>query len=462
MLIILTVILSLSFFIIAGYAAYDYKKNLDELKRLEELERLRLLALKKSKLKDKIEEDNKYTEPVDTGSWRQPVALGRTKEEADKVRVIKTDTGQEIFVSKKKRVVEKNITDKSVAIDKTIVQPLNQSSVGTLGDKPCKRYPRTPDNQSPPDDGDYTYGECPLPDGTSCCTEKDKRVYGCTDEDSMWVRDGCRGLFIYKGRMGYCGSMQDLNTECDNLYGTPCVFSQESCPIDKFKRLSDGNIAGLVDPKENLVLVAGNKAWEKKNYEPNPCDKPGAWGMDDYDRPTEMWTRNGCRGYFKLGNTEGFCRNFCWDDDECEKQYCPIGTTKEEPFWKAPDVYETDEFGDTVLDDEGVPKMKKWRERKSGLRKVRLRRRTNENGAVVGASITDWKNDACPWEISTDGKKLHPEQCGGQFSWGYLKGDCNLEKKQEGNCLINWDGNEKVGVENDGQLIFSDMWKKSL
>ena len=50
--------------------------------------------------------------------------------------------------------------------------------------------------------------------------------------------------------------------------------------------------------------------------------------------------------------------------------------------------------------------MKKWRERKSGLRKVRLRRRTNENGAVVGASITDWKNDSCPWEISTDGKKL--------------------------------------------------------
>jgi hypothetical protein len=459
-LFILTIILSLSFCIIAGYAAYDYKRNLDELKRLEELEKLRLKRLKKIK-KIKKQKKNVYIEPVDTGSWRQPVALGRTKEEADKLLVIETDTGQEIYVEKKKMVVEKNITDKSVAIDKTIVQPLNQSSVGTLGDKPCKRYPRTSDNQSPPDDGDYTYGECPLPDGTSCCSDKDKRVYGCTDEDSMWVREGCRGLFIYKGRMGYCGSMQDLNIECDNLYGKPCVFTRETCPVDKFKKLSDGNIAGLVDPKENLVLVAGNKTWEKMDKD-DPCSKPGAWGMDDYDRPTEMWTKDGCRGYFKLGTTEGFCRNFCWSDDECEKQYCPIGTTKEEPFYKAPDVYERDEFGDTVLDDNGNPKYKQWREVKSGLRKTRARRRSNVHGAVTGNTEATWKNDNCDWEISPDGKKIHPVQCGGKFSWGYLKGDCNLEEKQEGNCLINWDGNEQVGVENDGQLILDDLWKRRL
>lgn len=441
---------------IGGYVAYQQKLKDDELRKLKLLK-----DLETKRLAELQSEPTPTTKPiVNTGTWKQPVALNRTKEEADRVTVTETDTGQIIEVVKKKMVVEQNITDKSVPINKSIVQPLNQSNIGTIGDKPCKRYPRTSEDPSPPDDGTYTYGECPLPDGTSCCKQKDIDKYGCTDENSMWIKDGCRGLFVYKGRMGYCGSMQDIYYECDNLHGKPCRFSQETCPIDNFKKLSDGNVAGLVDPKENLVLVSGNKWWEKMQKK-NPCNEEGAWGMDDYDRPTEMWTTNGCRGYFKLGTTEGFCRNFCWDDsDDCKKQYCPIGTTNDEAFWKRPDVEELDEFGHDTLNPDGEVIMKNWHEAKSGLRKTRIRRKKDVTGDITGDSIADWMNDDCEWEISNDGKKLHPIGCGGEFSWGYLKGECNKEEKQKSNCLINWDGESKTGIENDGQLVLMDFWKE--
>lgn len=128
---------------------------------------------------------------------------------------------------------------------------------------------------------------------------KDVNYGKLSEESGIYTKDNCRGLFTYKGKMGYCGS-----SEKEIKDGKEQGKMQE-CPLNTFKDTKNKDIIGLVDSK--LELVDSNGKCEN-NYR-----------LLGYDK---MIVRNGCSGTFKLGPLIGLC-----ESNENDTQTCPIGHT---------------------------------------------------------------------------------------------------------------------------------------
>lgn len=130
-----------------------------------------------------------------------------------------------------------------------------------------------------------------------------KNNTGSTSSQSMYVENGCEGIFTFKGKIGYCGG-----------YPVNQVSSEVSCPIGSLIDDVSGNVKGLIDPKIELV----------KDYSNNKKCSQGHYGLVNYNN---MFVDNGCNGIFRIGSLIGECGS----KTSTGKVTCPIGYTTTGP-----------------------------------------------------------------------------------------------------------------------------------
>lgn len=175
-------------------------------------------------------------------------------------------------------------------------------------------------------------------------------TYKVIDND-VHVYGKCRGIFMYKNRIGSC-SGNDTDTKCgDVLWST-----------------TDGEINGIVQTDKLKLL----------EVETGQCDKN--YGISN--PPTKIWVDKGCGGTFQLGALSGKCLS------TGGKTECPIGKTV-----KINDISQGLWYKSLTIENE-TPKCTSTD--------------TTKTYGVLNGNI--WTSDECKADFTVGGKKV---SCGG-------------------------------------------------
>jgi len=227
------------------------------------------------------------------------------------------------------------------------------------------------------------------------CTLGD--TYDLIDENSMYATNGCAGIFSYKGKIGYCGSVDAKKTEC---------------PIGNYKINQSLKLAGLVDSDLELIQDISGK-----------CD--GNWGkVDDFS----MVAKNGCQGKFKYGNMFGYCVS------DGKDKICPFGKTIDDPDYS----------------DKNPVAMQHI-----GLRKQELKFKGSDEKR---SSCIPFENNLdIYFNVNPDGKSIVTRRgCQGKFAWGPYTGNCNSYEGVEATCPVGSTIEDSSG--NEVGLTLSKYW----
>lgn len=116
------------------------------------------------------------------------------------------------------------------------------------------------------------------------------------DKTGMYVKNKCRGIFLYDNKIGVCSSDGGIKI----------------CPFDKLVDGNDGTLMGFSNPTTSLQLI--------KDLSNGKCGSGDSkkYGIDGYN----MYVTDGCQGWFRLGTMTGLCNS-----RDNAKTLCPIGQT---------------------------------------------------------------------------------------------------------------------------------------
>ena len=209
--------------------------------------------------------------------------------------------------------------------------------------------------------------------------------YGLINDNKMFISDGCRGYFTYKGQYGPCGSIDGKYMEC---------------PIGSYDFDTTQDLKGLVKTKLKLIKDKSN----------GKCVN-GKWGKEG----SNVYVKDGCKGLFQYGTLFGYCSSHLDDTGNYEKQLCKIGKTSEDTKF---------EEGDAI------------RMRYTGLRKQNPKYKEQDQKNCFPPYSSDVR-----FAVTSDNKNIMTEgSCKGTFSWGPYKGYCIPEEKCPVGTTSNYNG----------------------
>ena len=193
-------------------------------------------------------------------------------------------------------------------------------------------------------------------------------TYDIIDDSKMWVDNGCRGLFTYKGKVGQCLSREDGQ-------GNQKVM----CPIGSNIVDPDKKLMGLVDPEFEFL----------KDYSDGKCVN-GSYGLVNMKN---MYVDKGCKGLFRYGPAFGYCVSH-----NNQKKVCDIGRTQDDPEYEENDYRPMKKIGLFSRN----PKAKS----SDAISSCEFGDDDNPNYNIEGDNLAVWGG------------------CGGNFRWSEYKGDC--------------------------------------
>ena len=138
------------------------------------------------------------------------------------------------------------------------------------------------------------------------------QTFGINDDNSIYVKNKCHGIFTYKGAVGLCVDEHGTDTDAKAIcnIGIPTI-SNTGLPL------------GLIPAKLELIQDKSNGKCTSGNY-----------GLINYNT---MYTKNGCSGMFRYGSLIGNCLNNksinVTDKNKENIQICPIGKTDPTNEW---------------------------------------------------------------------------------------------------------------------------------
>ena len=220
-------------------------------------------------------------------------------------------------------------------------------------------------------------------------------TYGILDDNTMYTKNGCRGIFAYKNKVGICNSEDQ---------------SSNHCSLNEVNGQNE-MLAGFKERKIELIKDLGNGECEIDNVKNYGNHNSG-----------NIFTKNGCRGYFKMGPLIGYCLHK--EEISEEKTLCPIGKTdrimingnKKFNGIRSPPLITTGLTGECTSKDPNDPEKNNW-----GF--------VDENTMYVQRG------------------------CNAEFTWDKMKGRCFSEG-------INDNKKCTIGNKSDDNIKFNELWGK--
>jgi hypothetical protein len=224
--------------------------------------------------------------------------------------------------------------------------------------------------------------------------------YGLIDDTKMYVKDGCIGLFTYKGKTGPCNSPRG---------------AREECPIGDHKIDHGLKLSGLTIPKLKLL----------KDHSMNSC-KDGTYGIENSN---EMFAKDGCKGLFQYGTLFGYCSSHRNDDGDYDKAICQMGKTEVDLKYNNTDIR---------------------RMKRIGLRSDLLKLDKRYKAECVPFE----SNEKIYYNLSGNADKIYVwNGCNGKFKWGPYEGQCmSVNKTGKTYCDLS-----KIDDKNNGFKL-STLW----
>lgn len=216
-------------------------------------------------------------------------------------------------------------------------------------------------------------------------------TYNLLSDDTMYTKNGCRGIFAYKNKVGICNSEDNSSNNCS------------------LKEINGQNnmLAGFQERNIELIKDLSNGKCTKENY--------GNHNIGN------MFTKDGCRGYFRMGPLVGMCLDHTPENSQ-EKTLCPLGKTSR------------------IM----INNVKKF----NGLRSPPL----ITTGLTGECTSRDPNNpEKNNWGFINNNKMYVQRGCNAKFTWDKMSGICASEG-------INDNQECTIGNKENDKIKFDEFW----